>query len=160
MASKNPFIQELKDLGVTNEQLEQLKELQKRYEDSDAYSKISKANSNLLGEPIRPMTLSYETAYRLMEYNVYGSIQQIIEQYENALILIDEGTTQEYESYISKLAEELQEIGVINAIHSKLKSSDLKKIEFYYAIYKKYEAGNNQGGMSYARQKINELIEA
>ena len=159
MSKKNPLIEELRDLGVTDYQRRKLRELEREFQESGAYKKIEEANLELMGERVRPVTLSYETALRLLQYNMYGNIKGIIKEYKNALMLIDQGTTKEYEDYIYNLANELQDIGVTNATPERLKEADLKDIEFWYSEYKKYEDSGNVAGMQHARGKIEALLE-
>lgn len=154
MAKKNPFIEELRELGVTDYQRRKLRELQKEYEESDIYKRIEKANQALLGERIRPVSLNYETTIKLLNYNIYNDINSILKDYKQGITLIEQGTTKDYEDYVNKLADELQEIGVYNATEGNLKDADLKDIEFWYSEYKRYEDIGNAGGMQYSREKI------
>lgn len=158
MANKIDYLKELQDLGVTQSQIKQIDELREVYNKNKLYSKIEKANEQLLGERVRPLSMSYETAYRLLQYNIYGNVDNIIQQYENAILLINQGTTAEYEDYVSKLAEELQDVGIYNATTSALKDTDLSKVEDLYKQYKNYEATNNRGGMINTREKIIAII--
>lgn len=154
MAKKNPFIQELRELGVTDYQRRKLRELQKEYEESNAYKKIEETNLELMGERIRPVSLSYETTIKLLNYNIYNDINSILKDYKQGITLVEQGTTKEFEEYIKKLADELQEIGVYNATKDRLKDADLEDVEFWYSEYKRYEDIGNAGGMQYSREKI------
>lgn len=159
MAKKNPLISELREMGVTDYQRRKIRELEKKYQSSDAYKKIEQINYDLLGERIRPVSMSYDTAIKLLKYNIYGNIQSVIKDYENALLLVEQGTTKEYEDYINKLSEELQDIGVPNATPDKFRNANLNNIEYWYSAYKRYEDIGNEGGMFYARGKIEGLLE-
>ena len=159
MAKKNPLIEELRELGVNDYQRRKLRELEREFQESGAYKKIEEANLELMGERVRPVSLSYETALRLLQYNMYGNINGIIKEYKTSLMLIDQGTTKEYEDYIYNLANELQDIGVTNATPDRLKEVVLKDIEFWYAEYKNYENSGNGGGMQHSRGKIEALLE-
>ena len=158
MQSKVNWLQELKNLGATDEQLKQLKNLQDLYKSNDTYNKIEKLNKQLLGERVRPVTISYENAYRMLNYNVYNTIQGIIDEYRRGYSLVEQGTTSEFQNYINTLAEELQDIGVYNATVSSIQPSMLEDIEYYYTMYKRYEDTGNSNGMSYAREKIISII--
>lgn len=160
MSKKNPLITELREMGVTDYQRRKIRELEKEYQSSDAYKKIEQLNYELLGERVRPVTMNYDTAIKLLKYNIYGNIQSVIKEYQNTLLLVEQGTTKEYEDYINSLAEELQDIGVTNATPETLKSADLKGIEFWYSEYQHYQDSGNEGGMFYTRQKIEGLLGA
>lgn len=159
MAKKNPLISELREMGVTDYQRRKIRELEKEYQSADAYKKIEQLNYELLGERVRPVSMSYDTAIKLLKYDIYGNIQSVIKEYENALLLVEQGTTKEYEDYINSLSEELQDIGVPNATPDKLRNADLKSIEFWYSEYQHYQDSGNEGGMFYTRGKIEGLIE-
>lgn len=159
MAKKNDFLQELIDMGATESQLKELRNIQSIYKEKDIYSKIEKTNNELLGERVKPLTLSYETAVRLIKYNVFSNIQGVLDSYKNAILLVDQGSTQQFEDYTNKLAEELQDIGAYNATPEKLRRTKLDELEFWYSKYRKYELAGHIGGMQYAREKIIELLE-
>ena len=159
MAKKNPLIEELRELGVTDYQRKKLRQLEREFQESGAYKQIEETNLELMGERIRPVSLSYDTAVRLLKYNIYGNIDSIIKEYQTAIMYVNQGTTKEYEDYINKMAEELQEIGIYNATPEKLKDADTKTVEFWYSEYKKYENTGNSGGMHHAREKIISTLE-
>ena len=160
MAKKNPLITELREMGVSDYYRRKIREIGKEFQETGAYEKIEQMNYELMGERIRPVTMNYDTAIKLLKYNIDGNIQSAIKEYKNALLLVDQGTTKEYEGYINILAEELQDIGVTNAAPETLKSADLKGIEFWYSEYQHYQDTGNEGGMFYTRQKIEGLLEA
>lgn len=158
MAKKNQFLEELRELGATESQLNQLRQLKNEFEENDIYSTIEERNAELLGESVRPITLSYETALKLLKYNVYGNIQDIIKEYGNAKLMVEQGTTAEYEDYVKSFADRLQQYGVYNATAENLKSANLAEIEEWASIYDKYEAMNNDKGMEIARYNITRII--
>lgn len=160
MAKKNPFIQQLRDLGVTDYERRLLRNLQKEYEQKNAYSEIERLNYSLMKERVKPVTLNYENAVRLLQYNMYGNIREVINAYQQGLAYVDQGTTSEYEDYIERLAEELQDVGITVATPSNLKKANLGNIEYWYSEYKKYEANGDSQGMSKAREHIEAEIGA
>lgn len=153
MAKKNPFIQQLRDMGVTDYQRRKLRNLMRELEENDYYEEIASTNEELLGENVRPMTLSYETAVRLLQYNVYGNIQEVIEKYGQAIMYIEQGTTQEFEEYLDKFANELQDIG-ITATKDVLREADLENVQYLYSEFRTYEAMADEGGMYATKYKI------
>lgn len=159
MAS-DKFLRELKELGATDSDIKQLNQLKNKMEGNDLYDKIGKMNEKLMGERVRPLTLSYETAVRLLKYNVYSNVKAIISSYNSAILLVEQGTTAEYEDYLQKFSEELQDAGIHNAITANLRKANLENIEFWYSKYKEYENMGNGQGMSYAREQIISIIEA
>ena len=158
MAKKNPLIQELRDMGVSDYERRKLRELAREYEAGDTYSKIEKLNKELLGERVSPVTLNYETALRLLEYNVYGNIREIIADYKQAKMYVDQGTTIEYEAYIDKLYNELVDIGVQGITKGALKDSNLATVEYWYSFYKQYELMGNGYGMEKAKTELEKAI--
>lgn len=157
MAKKNPFIQQLRDMGVTDYQRKKLRNLMRELEENDYYEEIASTNKELLGENVRPMTLSYETALRLLQYNVYGNIQEVIESYGQAIMYIEQGTTQEFEDYLDRFADELQDIG-ITVTKDMLREADLENAQYLYSEFRKYEAMGDSGGMYATKRKLkNEL---
>lgn len=158
MPKKNPLIEELRDLGVSDYERRKLRELSRELEAGDTYATIEQLNKQLLNERVRPVTLNYETAIRLLKYNVYGSIQEIVEEYKTAKMYVEQGTTKEYEEYIDKLYNELKDVGVEGVTPSALKSSNLTNVEYYYGRYKYYEEIGNKEGMEWAKGKIEEEL--
>lgn len=158
MAKKNPIIQELRDLGVSDYERRKLRELARDYEADNTYSEIERLNQELLGERISPVTLNYETALRLLEYNVYGNIREIIADYKQAKMYVDQGTTTQYEQYIDKLFNELVDIGVQGITKDNLKNADLATVEYWYSYYKQYELVGNEAGMKKAKGELEKAI--
>ena len=154
MAKKNPFIQQLRELGVSDYERRLLRNVQREYEKGDVYSDIERLNYSLMKERVRPITLNYENAVRMLEYNIYGNIREIIKSYEQGIMYVNQGTTSEYEHYVERLAEELQDVGITSATPQRLKQANLANIEYYYSEFKTYEQNGNSTGMSKAKAKI------
>lgn len=153
MAKKNPIIQELRDMGVSDYERRKLREVIRELEENDYYEQIADLNQEVLGENVIPMTLSYETALRLLQYNVYGNIQDIIVEYKNAIKNVDQGTTTEIEDYLDRFANELQDIGIA-VTKDDLRDIDLENIQYLYTEFRKYEAMGDNGGMYGTKRKI------
>lgn len=153
---KNSLVQQLRDLGVSDYERRQIRELSRFYEDNDLYREIASKNKEILGENTYPITLNYETAVRMIKYGVVDNVKALIDEYKQAKLMIMNDTTIEIEKTLDNLIQELQDIGVVNATRETVSSSDIGFLQDQISRYNKY----NSSGENYLASKTrDEIIE-
>lgn len=154
--AKNPLIEELRNLGVTDYERRLLRELDKKLRASDIYNRAEDLNIKLLGQASRPASLSYETAVNAIKYGGYTA-RDLISEYKEEAKNVQSGTTSEYERYLEKLAEELEQIGVPTTVDN-LRRADIGRVEYHLAEFRRYEAVGNDIGMEKHRDILIGLV--
>ena len=157
MARKNPLIEELRDLGVSDYERRLLRQLSQEFERGDVYSGIEQLNRQLLDQAIKPVKLDYNTAVNLIKYGGY-TVDEVIQQYKGELSAYKQGTTSSYEDWLERFTEELQDIGVTNATKENVRNADRGRLEYLYGRFRHYEFTGDLNGMEKTiRQIENEL---
>ena len=154
---KNSIVQQLRDLGVSDYERRQIRELSRFYEDNDLYREIAEKNIDVLEENIYPITLNYETAMRMLKYGDVNA-RVLIDEYKQAKLMIMNGTTVEIEKTLDSLIQELQDIGVVNATRETVDSSDIGFLQEQIARYNKYKASGEEYLASKTRNDIIEYL--
>lgn len=129
----------------------------KRLEEEDAYSRIASLNEEVLDTLIRPSTLNYETAVRLIEYGVRENIDEVIQDYQQALTALEAGTTTEIEDYLFRLSGELQDYG-IRATPDMLRATDLEELNYLYSRLGWYKEQGDNNGVNKTIVRIKKLL--
>lgn len=129
----------------------------KRLEEEDAYSRIASLNEEVLDTDIRPATLDYQTAVNLIQYGIRENINEVLQEYENALTALEAGTTTEINDYINRLSGELQDYGIV-ATADNLRNTDLEELNYWYQQLTYYREQANKKAVNKALYEIKKLL--
>lgn len=108
---RNPYIQQLRELGISDYERRKIRELEKRLQEKDFYSTIKERNRAFFQEEVGLLELNYQNLITHIKYGS-GNVRQVIKEYEEELRAVEQGTTVDIERYSERRALELQELGL------------------------------------------------
>ena len=146
---RNTLIKTLRELGVSDKERKEMRELAKEFEAQNVYKEVDKINQQVLGESIRPATLNYENMIRTMSYTG-KDFSEILDEYRETLRNLESGTTNEAQQYYQNVVADLERLGfyvsnetIQNIDQNGLLDELIERIIFL----QRYETISNKGGV-------------
>ena len=138
------MLKQLKAIGFTDDDIKELDNLSKIFEDNDLYRKIGKLNQSTLGVNIQPSYISPDIITERITRDDKATPSSIIGEYKEDIQRYSQGSTTNIDNYLEAVSNELA-MNDINAPIDKLSSilnnnsNDFEVIEEFIAYCRKYE---------------------
>ena len=166
MAGRNKLVAYLRDLGVSDWERRQLRELGKLYNNTNAYNEIRQLNYQVLDSRQAPMELTYESIAGQIEYGG-KTVKEILGEYRQQIYDYHQGSTTAINDFVTNRLDYLRNnfsydsnvVSDKNVIDAYIDNANFReKFDTYYMEVEKYNESGDNAGAYYWYNKLISLI--